>query len=112
MVGRLEARIAGERVKVSFTPARDDGGAREAWVALLSGREQTAVKAGENRGATLGHGFVVLGWSRARLSGEHGVLTADLEKPRANGARAVAVWVTAAGSIVPEQAAGGWLGER
>jgi hypothetical protein len=66
------------------------------------------VRAGENRGRKLTHSFVALDLVSRKLNGNHGEFTGELpfDYP---AAKAVAVWVTVAGSVKPVQGAGGYL---
>ena len=73
----------------------------------------TEVGAGENRGRTLQHKFVVLGWSRHRMSGGAAApIEVSGELPAASNPsprQALAVWVSVPGDPLPIQAAGDWL---
>lgn len=87
----------------------------EMHVALLGGGLTSRVTAGENRGETLGHEFVVLGIADHVLVRDQagGALRAGLALPHpiATDAarRALAAWVTLRGELTPVQATGGWL---
>lgn len=87
----------------------DATGDYEVHVALLGGGISSVVRAGENAGHTLHHDFVVLGLKTARLQDG----AAELKLPTAPSegltARALAVWITRPGELVPRQATGGWL---
>ena len=78
-------------------------------MALLGGGIISAVKAGENDGRTLHHEFVALALKSARLTDG----TAEVKLPVGVGPgiarRALAIWVTRRGSLMPVQATGGWL---
>ncbi len=100
--------------RVRFTPdGGETGGAYEAHVALLGGGYTSKVTAGENRGSTLRHEFVALALVDGPMKMESLSVTAELTLPQnpAGGAerKALAAWVTRAGSLEPEQATGGWL---
>ncbi len=105
---------------VDYAPAASTAGTAaaksdfEVSIALLGGGIVTDVRRGENSGRTLRHEFVALRLETAALTaGEAGARTAtltlpprsDLNAPR----RALAAWVTRRGSLVPVQAAGGWI---
>jgi len=100
---------------VLFEPATGALSApHEVHLALLGGGIASRVTAGENRGETLTHEFVVLGMTEAALvsgpegSGERTILML----PRAaadSRRRALAAWITRQGELEPLQAAGGWI---
>ena len=85
------------------------GGEAEIHVALLGAGIISEVKAGENRGRTLRHDFVVLALQSACLVNG----TAELRLPKSAESgiprHALAVWVTRRGDLTPLQATGGWL---
>ncbi len=117
---RLEVGADGG-CRVRFLPAggerRTGPGPFDLHLAVLGGGISSRVTAGENRGATLTHEFVVLGLSEKPLAQDPSgpLLGADLALPGAPGAgqsrRAVAAWVTRHGELDPLQAVGGWLPE-
>ncbi|MDP3073319.1 MAG: DUF1223 domain-containing protein [Opitutaceae bacterium] len=83
-------------------------------VALLGGGIENDVRRGENSGRTLRHEFVALRLATAALGAfKDGVRSARLTlPPRAEikvEREALAAWVTRRGSLMPLQAAGGWL---
>jgi len=90
-------------------------GGLEIHVAILGGGISSRVTAGENRGETLTHEFVVLGIAESALSPGPDRLTEraalSLPAPVAGGAarRALAAWVARRGELAPIQATGGWL---
>lgn len=99
---------------VRFTPAgKFTGGV--AHVALLGTGVTRKITAGENKGRTLTHDFVVLDYQNANLTQQDGAWVGKgvtLHKHQTQPARyAVAVWVTDEGARAPVQAAGGWLGD-
>ena len=101
--GRFEAR---------FEPVVDVPKSLDLHVARLGFDLVTPVRAGENHGRTLEHGFVVLGWSRHRMgSGGVGYEASGALPAASNPAprEAVAVWVSVPGDPFPIQAAGNWL---
>ena len=82
-------------------------------VAILGFGIETIVKAGENRGRTLAHDFVVLDYQELPLVAIDDGFSAsgDLQKPSVGAERlGIAAWVTTADSQRPLQATGGWLG--
>jgi len=99
---------------VRFTPAgKFTNGA--AHIALLGAGVTRKIAAGENKGRTLTHDFVVLDYQNVNLTLQNGTWVGKgviLHKNQIKPARyAVAVWVTDAGGRAPVQAAGGWLGD-
>jgi len=66
------------------------------------------VRAGENRGRKLAHSFVALDLVSLKLTGGNGQFSGELPLNFA-GAKAIAVWITPAGSLNPLQATGGFL---
>jgi hypothetical protein len=101
------------RALIDFaTEAGTDPEKLEAHVALLHGGIVSPVKAGENAGRTLRHEFVVASLQSTRLTrAADGHAVAELTLPASSETadRAVAVWITLRDSLVPVQAAGGWL---
>lgn len=105
--------------QVEFRPGpaarAEPGGDYEIQVAVLGGGISSRVTAGENRGATLMHEFVVLGLASQVMVRDAGRLAyhAIVAPPRLKGAhtprRALAAWVTPRGELEPVQATGGWL---
>jgi hypothetical protein len=84
-------------------------------VALLGGGVTSRVTAGENRGETLGHEFVVLGLAVRALdpSTPPREFRGTVALPHATFSeakrRAVAAWVTEGNGLTPLQATGGWI---
>ena len=106
--GALTASYNGAVLRAEFTPAAPRAGEQfEIHAALLGGGIVSKVSAGENSGETLRHEFV-------SLALVHGAAGADLAlaapaKLAGVARRALAVWVTRRGELVPLQATGGWL---
>jgi len=113
--GVLSVDVAGSLCRIRWaagSPAA--AGEFEVHVALLGGGLVSRVTAGENRGSTLAHEFVVLGLADHGLrssAGETGEAELPLPAPAVPGARrlAIAAWVTRRGDLAPLQATGGWL---
>ncbi len=105
--GTLEARIDGRTARITFS---SPSGSKEveAHVVPLAMDVSSEVRAGENRGRKLSHSFVALDLVSQKLTGKNGVLAVDLPFDYAK-AQAVAVWVTATGSVTPLQVVGGYL---
>lgn len=107
--GVLTAKPANKGVQISFAPTKK--GEYTAHVAVLGFDRNSKVARGENAGRTLTHDFVVLDTATAKLRPDSdGQLTATLTPHLSGDGRlALAVWVTAAGSMAPVQAAGGFV---
>jgi len=99
---------------VRFAPAgKFSGGV--AHVVLLGAGLTRKITAGENKGRTLTHDFVVLDYQRANLVPQNGAWVGrGIELHRPAGVKparyALALWVTDE-TNVPLQAAGGWLAD-
>jgi len=100
---------------ISSNPARKAG--YQLHIALLGMNIKQPIKAGENRGKTLKHDFVVLAHKRFNSKQQK---AKNLTKPGSSHwqgalpttskqAKAIAVWVTPINSEVPIQATGGYL---
>lgn len=112
--GVLTLRVQPDgRCVAGYVPARPAAGPWEIHVALLGHGLRSRVTAGENRGETLAHHFVVLAQAAHKLDNAAGEGGATFSLPAAPDAsaprRAVAAWVTHAGELEPLQATGGWL---
>lgn len=106
--GNLRANLepTGE-LTIQYEPAAPSSGAAwEAHIATLGMDVNSDVRAGENGGRRLHHDFIVLHLISRRLDSAGG--TASLTLP-ADGAKAIAIWITHAGKLTPIQATGGWL---
>ncbi len=68
---------------------------------------------GDNRGKTLTHDFIALGYQEKPLKHYYGVLTTDIELSPKKGVHAkdyaVVFWLTETGDILPIQTTGGYL---
>lgn len=113
--GTLTVTYEGAILRAEFSPAgetagvdrkKSTAGTYELHAAILGAGIVSPVASGENRGETLRHEFVALALG-------HGVpgRALALPMPAAAGVprHALAVWITRRGSLVPVQAAGGWL---
>lgn len=107
--GLLSARVNGSEVAIQLSGTHVPPVAR-AYVAVLGMDQDTAVRAGENRGRTLTQDFVVLQLLQASLAGN---ATAQVSIDRSPGAGrlALAAWVTDPDGLEVLQATGGWLPE-
>jgi hypothetical protein len=111
--GLLRAVVAGDSVRVNFEAQQ--AAQYQVHLALLGMGIATQVKAGENQGRRLGHEFVVVGQTAARLQqvGDSYLYRGKMPEAAvaADRARALAVWVTRAGELESLQAVGGLLGQ-
>ena len=110
--GWLGAALERDTLNIAFRPLADAVKPHYATVALLGFGLQTEVRAGENRGRTLSHDFVVLATAEMRLAstaygfeGAGGVPATDIAAQR----YALALWVSDSPGGPPLQAAGFWL---
>jgi hypothetical protein len=105
--GTLEVKIEGQTAQITF--AKSPGSKEiEAHVVPLAMEVSSDVRAGENRGRKLAHSFVAVDLVTRKLSEKNGEFSVELPFDYAK-AQAVAVWVTSAGSVTPEQVVGGYL---
>ena len=115
--GQLSLEVSGSGARVRYESARGTKAAT-AHIALLGSGIQRKILAGENKGVTLIHEFVVLEYQRVALAAEnpgtvwtgHG-RWASAKNP-APMKYAVAVWVTDGERGAPLQAAGAWLNDE
>ncbi len=111
----LTLDLTQESARVRFEPAQKPHGELTAHVTLLGMGLARKVLAGENKGKTLTHDFVVLDYQRVRLvpNGDAfgGKGRWSYAKNPAPAAYAVAVWVTDGESSEPIQAAGAALND-
>ena len=114
-VGSISVDVHDGRFAARFGPVVEVPESLDLHVARLGFDLVTEVRAGENHGRTLEHGFVVLGWSRHRMTSDGGsgyhvsgrLPAASNPAPR----EAVAVWVSVPEDPFPIQAAGNWLAD-
>jgi hypothetical protein len=103
-VGRLHLVVDGQHLKGRF----EGDGSVELHVAVLGMGLVSEIRAGENRGRTAHHEFVVL--AHRRYEGKAGRWQGDLPKPVLQARRyAVVAWVSRRGDPSPLQAVGGYL---
>ena len=112
-IGSISVDARDGRFEARFEPVVEVPESIDLHVARLGFDFVTEVGAGENRGRTLKHKFVVLGWSRHRMSGgDGGAYEVSGELPSASNPsprEALAVWVSVPDDPLPIQAAGDWL---
>jgi hypothetical protein len=106
--GVLKCKVAATgEVVAQFRPVENAPRDLDVHVARLGFGLSTNVRAGENSGRKLRHDFVVLSLDSAPMTS--GKAQLKLRPDVKANAGAIAVWVTARGSLEPIQAAGGWL---
>jgi hypothetical protein len=105
--GKLVVSATGDQIKITFSPSQSRG-AYLAEIVPLKMNETSHVTRGENQGRTLTHQFIAMNLLKIDLAQSGGNFGAELSYPT-NKADALAVWVTPAGSLIPVQAAGGFL---
>jgi peptide-methionine (R)-S-oxide reductase len=113
--GKLTLDLAGGSANVRFEPANRPGDEFTAHVAVLGMGLARKVLAGENKGKTLTHDFVVLEYERVALRLEGGAWRGrggwGASNHPAASSYAVAVWVTGGERGHPVQAAGAMLND-
>lgn len=107
--GRLKISVADGRVEAQYNAARPTDGLRLEF-ALLSSGLTSKVRAGENRGRSLEHDFVVAKLSQHALVKDEGSWHASFPAPVLDNVSqpAIAAWVVDKQGN-PLQATGGWL---
>jgi hypothetical protein len=105
--GRLDVSIKNGTARIAYS-ANSGPKEIEAHIVPLAMDVSSDVRAGENRGRTLAHSFVALDLVTLKLAGGNGQFSGELPVNFA-AAKAIAVWVTPAGSLNPLQATGGYL---
>jgi hypothetical protein len=107
-VGTLSATVTPRQLDATFTPTASTG-ANRLNVAILGFDKTTQVQAGENRGRTLQHDFVVLFFGQYPGNDGHWRITDPALLGRLDEGGAVVVWVTRGDDPTPIQTTGGWL---
>jgi hypothetical protein len=115
-LGPLSLTTDGRKVTLHFSPTLPRSEKLEAHVVVLAFGVDVAVGAGENRGKTLRHDFLVVAAGQAALSpAKDGSYTSVVALPAPVAVKAsryaLAGWVSATGSPLPIQSAGGWLAD-
>lgn len=113
-LGPLVLSADGRRVTLRFSPTQARSEALQVHVVMLAFGVDVPVGAGENQGVTLRHDFLVVSDAASALSKDRSGAyqsTVTLPSPVAVKATryALAAWVSANGSPLPIQVAGGWL---
>jgi hypothetical protein len=108
--GNLVAELENGNMRIHYDSPIDLGRSLKVHVARLGGGLESRVKAGENRGRTLEHEFVVLDWQTHPLREGRAEFAFPLEPESSPASRqSVAIWVSMDGVPTPLQATGGWL---
>lgn len=110
--GSLSLAIVDNTFHGRFAAAEADQSQLQLNIALLGMNLETRVRAGENRGKTLHHDFVVVGFSSVALVYENGIYNAAGQLPDKPGNAdelAVAAWVSRNLLLAPIQSVGGFL---
>lgn len=110
--GSLSLTVAGGNFEGYFASASSDTGNLQLSVAILGMNLETQVRAGENRGKTLYHDFVVVGFSSVELEYEDGNYTAAGKLPDTfvNATDlAIVAWISNGEQQAPLQAVGGFI---
>ena len=113
-LGPLSLTADGRKVTVQFAPTMPRSEALQAQVVLMAFGVDVPIGAGENKGKTLRHDFLVVSDATGALTKDKdGNYQATVTLPQAVTVKAtryaLAGWVSAAGSPLPIQSAGGWL---
>jgi hypothetical protein len=107
--GLLDIRVSDSELIARYQPLKAISHELILHVAVLGMGLSTQITAGENRGRTARHEFVVVGYDTlVSANGEWQLSLPDLHYQKA-GDYTLAVWVSDAQSPVPLQAVGGWL---
>ncbi len=107
--GKLKVSVNQDELTADFTPLASQSPPLDLHIALLGMDLVSKITAGENKGRTSRHEFVVIGFKTvASEAGHWRTRLPDLHYPDAEP-RALAVWVTPARSLKPLQAVGGFL---
>jgi len=110
--GILRVEVEGDDARVEFAPTASTKRKLQFNLALLGFDLETEVRAGENRGKSLPHDFVVLGMRQVKVTEREGgystqfALPTPGEEARQYG---VVAWVNSPGTQQPIQAVGGFL---
>lgn len=113
-LGPLTLTADGRKVTVQFAPTMPRSEALQTEVVLMAFGVDVPIGAGENKGKTLRHDFLVVSDVTGALTKtKDGNYQASVTLPQPVAAKAtryaLAAWVSAAGSPEPIQSAGGWL---
>ena len=110
--GELAAEVSGEDISVHFNPLIKTSDALLIHIAILGFEISNQIEAGENRGKTLTHDFVVLGYDAHKAQTTENKFNLSMKLPKTNvqvDKKAIVVWVSDLDSQSPLQVAGNWL---
>jgi hypothetical protein len=115
-IGALSLTADGRKVTARFAPTMPRNERLEVHLVLLAFGVDVPVGAGENKGVTLRHDFLVVSDTAGALvkdrSGNYqSVMTLPPPVTVKATRYALAAWISVSGSPMPIQAAGGWLRE-
>ncbi len=111
-VGVLKLIIKDTKISAQFSPLDKVKENLILNIALLGFDLTSNVNAGENKGQTLTHDFVVLGYKKVRFKTEEVffIASSDLPKPKKQAIKyGLATWVSTDNDLTPIQAVGGYL---
>jgi len=110
--GTLNVRVVDNTLTADFKPVSNDTPELHLHIALLGMNLESSITAGENKGRTSQHEFVVLGLKS--LQGHDGHWNTHIPELHYRGAKphALAAWVTNSNSLKPLQAVGGYLNQQ
>lgn len=112
IAGSLTLTVNNNAFNGRFDPASGEQEKLQLQIAILGLDLETQVGAGENRGKTLHHDFVVVGFSSVELNYDNGsyIVSGHLPETFFDAKnRAVAAWVSTGRLLSPIQAVGGFL---
>lgn len=107
--GVLQASISNGVVKTLFDSPAALNSTLKLNIAILGFDLETKVRAGENRGKTLKHDFVVLGQASQNSSNGQWNMALPKASSLASSRIGIAIWVSEKNTQKPIQSIGGWL---
>lgn len=111
-VGELSIRVDGHRIAALFSPTETHGEQLQLHIVVLGMNLETRVLAGENKGRSLHHDFVVLGMTSVSLMRSGAAYRVTTGLPEAGieaDSRALVAWVSEMTSQAPIQSVGGFM---
>jgi hypothetical protein len=107
--GKLDVNINRNALTADFKPSAGGVTTLDLHIALLGMDLESRIAAGENKGRTSQHEFVVIGFKSLQSRDGHWQTRLPELHYRDTEPRALAVWVTNSSSLKPLQAVGGYL---
>ena len=112
--GRLSVELSDSVIDASYQPTDPQQDTLILNIAILGFDLNVEITAGENKGQTLMHDFVVLGFHRVAMirnsDGHYTVSSANLPELSASPSKiALSTWINNKDNLSPLQATGGWL---